>query len=184
MNQLCVSFEGGPIIVGAPKRLASWQGIEASDYANLCAVFDAKPANKVQALPGHEMNCIAVDFGGAGTVRVYSNDKGLILVRAWHTDPDADAIYDEALGLGHSGGDGGELDHDSDTVAIAWAAESLVGLPENVGEPTRPEMDLSLEDSVLLLPLTKGKYRWRRAEFDLLSGSVVRLCLERFQPRG
>ena len=179
MKEPFISFEGVPIIIGAPVHLAEWQGIETNDYEDLCAVFDARPTDKVQALPNRESNCIAADFGGAGTIRIFERSEGMMLVRAWPANPDSSVVYVEATTWKHDEHQMGEFVHDSDTIAVAWAAERLVGLPHKVERPERPELDLAIEDSVLLYPLAGGKYRWEWAEFEMPSGAVIRLTIKR-----
>jgi hypothetical protein len=179
MNECFVSFEGGPIIIGAAGSLTEWGGVESGDYGSLCDVFDADPTKKAIAVPKHEHQCIAVDFGGPGTVRIIRRGNGLALIRAWHEDPDSDAIYSEAVNAAQTGdSSNGEIEFESDTIAIAWAAESLIGIPKHVSKPLRPQIELAVDSSVILHPIVKGRYRWERSEIIVSSGVVVRLLLE------
>jgi len=179
MSNLLVSFEGGPIIIGVPELLSSWEGIESADYESLCELFDADESTKVVCIPGKEHECLAADFGGPGTIRVFRNGSSLVLVRAWHKDPDSDAIYTEAVMAEARYSDlNGMIEFSSDTIAIAWAAESLSGVPLNVSMPTYPRIDVSIDGSVLLYPLGKGRYHWVRSELSLPTGSAVRLGFE------
>jgi hypothetical protein len=179
MNKLFISFEGGPILIGPPSSLESWRGIETADYESLCALFDEDQSLKVIGVPGHASDCIAVDFGGPGTIRAILDGRCLVLVRAWHNDPNSDAVYVEAVSAEEpSGTTSGDIDFAYDTIAIAWAAESLANIPVSVSQPSFPNIDVAVDDSVLLHPLEKGRYRWRRSEISLSSGSVVRLVLD------
>jgi len=179
MSNLFVSFEGGPILVGPAGSLESWRGIQAGDYESLCALFDADQSLKATSVPGHEGDCIAVDFGGPGTVRVIRNGMSLVLIRAWHEDPDSDAVYTDALSAEETSSPHvGEVDFAGDTIVIAWAAEALAAIPASVSEPSVPNIDVAVDGSVLLHPLKKGRYRWRRSEINLPSGSLVRLVFD------
>lgn len=179
MNNPSISFEGGPILVGSARSLGNWKGIEADDYDSLCGLFDADPSLKAVGIPGCETNCIAVDFGGPGTLRVICKGQQLILIRAWHEDPDSDSVYSDAVSAEEpSTAVVGELDVVGDTIAIGWAAESLVGSPTSVEVPVVPNIDVAVDGSVLLHPLAEGRYCWRRSEISLPSGSVVRLVLD------
>lgn len=179
MSNPIVSFEGGPILVGPSSSLKEWRGIEGADYESLCSLFDADQSLKVIGVPAHEADCIAVDFGGPGTVQVISNKGSLILIRAWHVNPDSNAVYAEALSAAEpSTAITGEVNIASNTVAIAWAAESLEGISLNVLQPMVPSINLAVDGSVLLHPLEKGRYRWCRSEISLPSGSIVRLVFD------
>lgn len=179
MSTPSISFEGGPILVGSATSLERWRGIEADDYESLCGVLDANPALKVTPVPGHETDCIAIDFGGPGTVRVIRNGRSLVLIRAWHEDPDSDSVYADALSAEEPTTVlVGEVDLSGGTIAIAWAAESLAGIPASVPEPSVPNIDLAVDGSVLLHPLAQGRYCWRRSEISVLSGSAIRLALD------
>jgi len=173
-----VSFEGGPILVGSAKLLSSWRGIESTDYEELCSLFDHVPSSHCIPLTRFGNSAIAVDFGGAGTIRVLPIPDGIALVRAWHDDPDSDDIYAEALQVAPSNiEDSGDIELNSTAIVIAWAAESLEGLPSTVSGPTRPSINLSVDDSVVLFPLSGGRYSWTRDELNLSGGQVVRFIL-------
>ncbi len=174
-----ISFEGGPILVGSAGALVGWRGGEAPEYVSLCALFEADLSLKITRVPGHENDCIAADFGGPGTLCIIRNGRSLVLIRAWHEDPDSDLIYSEAvLADEPSTAAVGEIEFTGDTIAIAWAAESLAGISVSVQEPSVPRIDVAVDGSVLLHPLAKGQYRWCRAEITLPSGLVVRLVLD------
>jgi hypothetical protein len=179
MSNSFVSFEGGPILVGPSCALKNWRGIEGADYESLCALFDADPSLKVTGVPGYEGNCIAVDFGGPGTLRVIRSGRSLVLIRAWHEDPDSDSVYSDTVSAEEPPAVlVGEIDLSGDTIAIAWATEALTGIPASVSEPSVPNIDLAVDGSVLLHPLAKGRYGWRRSEISLPSGSAIRLVLD------
>lgn len=179
MNNVFVSFEGGPILVGSAGSLESWRGVEAADYQSLCALFDDDQSLKATSVPGYEGDCIAVDFGGPGMLRVFRKGLSLVLIRAWHEDPDSDAVYVDALSAEEPSSPlVGEVDFAGDTIVIAWAAEALPDIPVSVSEPSVPNIDVAIDGSVLLHPMKKGRYQWRRSEINLPSGPVVRLVLD------
>lgn len=179
MSEQSISFEGGPILVGAVESLAVWRGVESDDYEALCAAFDSAPEMKVIAVPASGGRSVAIDFGGPGTVRIFQSDKGLVLIRAWPVDPDSERIYSDALEAARQSDYlNGLIEFPSDTIGIAWGAESLSGIPDEVSEPMCPKIDLAIDGSVVLHPFRRGRYRWSRTEKILPSGSVIIFALD------
>lgn len=181
MNHLfSINAEGGPLLCLDARAAVKWKGAEdrAKDYKMLCSKIDNKPDFSAAVLPICGTACAVWEMAGAGTADVFLQPSGnLCIVRAWlATDPG-----DELAKL--AGGDPilrqeiGEIDLPSGTLAVLWAPESGLAVPETIDIPFRSVKGTAINDSVFVIKAAFGRYRCCDDQIELGNSRARRLTL-------
>lgn len=154
-----VSCEGGPLIIGDASIVRTWRGYVnddvADDYKRVCAVFDNDPQYEGGPIEVGSGQVVTWEMQGAGTSFVYeAPGDGLIIVRPWVDDPDADdSVIEEAAQLPLTNRVAlGDLEVATGAILIMWATMSGLSFSDaELAVTGEPIGDLSMGETALVV---------------------------------
>lgn len=128
MNYLgYINTDGGPLIIADSNIINDWNGIEGNDYVDLCNVFDYDLTLEGFPINFKSNSPIAWELEGGGTVDIYKNETGVILVKSWQSDDNLKLDETELATIPILGEHIhiGNLIVNTPYLLIFWATESL-----------------------------------------------------------
>jgi hypothetical protein len=173
-----INTEGGPVLVVDGASASAWNGIDGSDYKNVCALFDGNPALEGGEIAVGGNKGIVWEMCGAGTADVFrSTASHIVIIRSWLHDPlDRHASMTLAEQPLSQPTRIGSLSADSMTIAILWAPERGQGfhLPPGLNV-ARPIGELSIDSAGLVVRAPGKRLHCFHDQVENSAGSARRL---------
>ena len=122
-----MNTEGGPLIIADSNIISNWNGVEGNDYVELCNVFDSDLTLEGFPINFKSNSPITWELEGGGTVNIYKNGTGIILVKLWQSDDNLKLDETElaSIPISEEHIHIGNLIINTPYLLIFWATESL-----------------------------------------------------------
>ena len=175
-----VEAEGGPLVLIDSALARSWAGVEGNDYERACEFFDSHASAKGGAISIGSGSALIWEMCGAGRADIYKIEgNGIIIMRAWLAqNAETSVLKTLAEEPTEKLTDLGEIEIDSNGIAILWATESGHSIDDSASQKVRRPQSLNLDNAGLIVPLTSGKYVAKHDSIKRLGCEVQRLHLK------